>query len=120
MGCNYYGKLRFTKELKKKAHEFLDLEEFDKLKEILPKEIHIGKNSFGWKFIFNHNDWEYFGKQKKQLYHFLENCDIKDEYGEIISLGEFWVMIENKQDNESDLYTDTIDGLTFSKSIDFC
>lgn len=53
--------------------------------------IHIGKRSGGWKFLFNHNNWKYYGHTKKSIMKFLKSCAaIQNEYGEDITPDEFW------------------------------
>jgi hypothetical protein len=44
--------------------------------------IHIGKQSAGWKFYFNHNDWQYF-TNKETLIKWLYTVEIFDEYSTI-------------------------------------
>ena len=82
------------------------------------KERHLGKNSFGWKFVFksypNHHDrpviksihdWEQFFEEHPK-------GKIFDEYGREHSLKEFWDMVETKQKDKHQLYnrTDWMDG----------
>jgi len=61
-------------------------------------EIHIGKNSMGWKFLFNHNDWKYY-KNMEELKEFINSGRLVNEYGEEQNIEEFWELVENKQKN---------------------
>ncbi len=97
MGCNYYGKRRFTEGMKNKVRELIDKNDFDAVRKILPREIHLGKSSFGWVFIFNHHNFEYFKNYEKSFKKFIDSCDIKDEYGKIVSNEEFWDLVEEKR-----------------------
>jgi hypothetical protein len=120
MGCNYYGRLKPTEELKQEMRALIDANEFDKLRAITPKYIHIGKSSYGWQFIFNHNNWKYFGKSERELRKFLHDCDIIDEYGKEISNIDFWNMVKSKKENDgcADDLTEWF-GFMFSDSTDF-
>jgi len=56
--------------------------------------IHIGKESYGWKFIFD----PYFGSWKSWQKALQENDGkIFNEYGDKISFREFQEMVERKQ-----------------------
>ncbi len=120
MGCNYYGRLKPTEELKKEMRALIDANEFDRLRAITPKDIHIGKSSLGWQFIFNHNNWEYYGKSERQMRGFIDACDIKDEYGKIITKEEFWELVDVKKklDGRADDLTEWF-GYMFSDSTYF-
>lgn len=66
------------------------------------EEIHIGKSSAGWQFLFDHNNWKYY-KDKKSLCQFIKDIiddggTFVDEYDEPISLNEFWDLVESKKD----------------------
>lgn len=61
-------------------------------------EIHIGKSSAGWKFLFDPNYGEFptFLAWQKMLE--THPNDIYDEYGRNISLFEFYKKINDKKD----------------------
>lgn len=84
------------------------------------EEIHLGKSSGGWKFLFRLNQDYY--KNVKELKKFLKGKLIKDEYGEVVSHKEFWELVEFKQKHHKD-HNDghciMIDGYRFLSS-DFC
>jgi hypothetical protein len=77
MGTNYYAKVNHCKEC----------DRFD--------EVHIGKQSFGWAFIFNplHCTKEIWEKELKS-----KKISIINEYGEKISKKAFWKMVEENKD----------------------
>lgn len=64
----------------------------DKIKEKMQyEEIHIGKRSGGWKFLFNHNNWKYYGADKESIMEFLRSCDsLENEYGDELTPEQFW------------------------------
>ena len=65
------------------------LEEFKKSLE--DNKVHIGKRSLGWKFYFDFNSWEYYDHTEESIKKFLNGCfDIQDEYGESMSVEDFW------------------------------
>jgi hypothetical protein len=81
--------------------------------------IHIGKSSVGWKFCFNHNDWEYF-KTVSEMKEFIKSRLIVDEYGTRVSFEDFWKKVTSKQSDKHSHYNHIIDGYEFSTSATFC
>ena len=96
--------------------------------------IHIGKSSFGWKFLFHRVDkwdnwvtneslytypqWEKFLTEQTQN----GNIVIMDEYDEVVELEFLLNLIANKQkeNNKDDFtYSDNIDGYRFTSG-EFC
>jgi hypothetical protein len=99
--------------------------------------IHLGKRSGGWKFIWNWNRGKYY-KTKDELFKFIRDGRVVDEYGEQIDAEEFITMAldwgkEDGWDIETyykdhpehqmpigrDVYEEYIDGLRVSTSVDF-
>ncbi len=126
MGCNYYAIKRATDDLKKEIIDAVNSNDFVLAKELMPEKIHVGKSSHGWKFCFNHNNWEYFEKSRESLEEFLLACDIYDEDGSKVSSDEFWEMVESKEFGKGHLFCNgrrcgTMEfGLNFSDSTEFC
>ena len=93
--------------------------------------IHIGKSSFGWKFLFqSQNDtwrdipvvWNSYNDVKNWLKKYTVDSDtyvIMDEYDKIISFDDFFAFIDWKQreeDNPDDFkYSENIEGYRFEK-----
>ena len=50
--------------------------------------IHLGKRSIGWKFLWNWNDSKYY-KTKEELFKFIKSGRVVDEYGELMDQEEF-------------------------------
>ena len=85
-----------------------------------PSRIHLGKNSYGWKFLLQHNSTHY-APSWNNMKDWLKAAKgvIKDEYGRIISKDKFIKLVENNQTYKShsslinkSIYTDT-DGYEF-------
>ena len=105
--------------------------------------IHIGKRSSGWKFLWNFQDGKFY-TNKSELLKFIRSGRVVDEYGELQDTEEFikmvlewgqpdgYVLDENyiaeqrKQPNYrpsfinmSNYYDKEIDGLRVSSSVEF-
>jgi hypothetical protein len=105
--------------------------------------IHIGKRSGGWKFLWNFQDGKFY-TNKEELLKFIRSGRIVDEYGELQDTEEFikmalewcqpdgYVLDENYIDeqrkqpnyrpsfiNMSNYYDKEIDGLRVSSSVEF-
>ena len=50
--------------------------------------VHLGKRSSGWKFLWNWNDSKYY-KTKKELFEFIRSGRVINEYGELMDQEEF-------------------------------
>ena len=119
MGCNYYAIPKATDSLKLEIIEKVVKNNFKAAKNLMPCEIHIGKSSAGWQFLFNHNNWEYFERNKSSLYKFLKKSDIIDEYGRIISYEDFITIIRNKQNEKFNDFETEYFGFNFCTSTEF-
>lgn len=51
-------------------------------------KVHLGKQSSGWKFIWNFNNNRYYSN-KKELLAFIRSGRVVDEYGELVPNEEF-------------------------------
>lgn len=125
MGCNYYAKIKLTDELETQLIEAVKNHDFEKIKMLMPTNIHIGKSSIGWQFLFNHNNWKYFDENIESLRYFLLNSEIKDEYDEVMPSEKFLAMVELQKRFKPNLkYNgektgEMLFGLNFSTSTDF-
>ena len=126
MGTNYYGKRIPTQEQLENIAQKVLQGELDVVKIMLEpfEEIHIGKSSSGWRFLFDHNNapWETFEEYKKWISEF----QIYSEYGVQNSQKEFWDMVEKTQKNKSAIeqiqnlsWYHIIDGYEFSSATNF-
>ena len=99
--------------------------------------IHLGKRSGGWKFLWNWNNGKYY-KTKEELFEFIRDGRVIDEYEQQIDVEEFITMAvdwgkEDGWDSEtyhkehpehrthwsSEKHEEYIDGLRVSTSVDF-
>jgi hypothetical protein len=104
--------------------------------------IHIGKRSGGWKFLWNFQDNKFY-TNKEELLKFIRSGRVVDEYGELQDTEEFikmalewgqpdgYVLDKNYMDQQSKLahykpftdmskyYDKEIDGLRVSSSVEF-
>lgn len=141
MGTNYYIIRKANRETKEKFHEMIEKEQFEELQNELyvfdkKSKIHIGKSSYGWKFLFDANDFKYYDKNEESVWKWLKDNenDLYNEYGEKVSFDDFKEMVEVKQNgmdymdyqmkyNQPDPYLTISDyyigKLRFSSSTDF-
>jgi hypothetical protein len=114
MGMNYYAlktvpvsRKKYAKQIKALA----DSGDFDSINEIIREynskieanKVHLGKSSIGWKFIFNHNFWDYYDYTEESIRAFMNDCwAIVDEEDKPISVSCFWEKVHNKADGLDD------------------
>ena len=85
MGTNFYARIIPSKSRKEKLKKMIDEDRFDDIKDEMADmydssdqwnenhgEIHLGKRSAGWKFLFNPNYERYYPLTKKGLMDFLK------------------------------------------------
>ena len=89
MGTNFYLRRNLSNDQKELLKQYIDQDEYDKIRDNLPEDIHIGKRSYGWKFLWNANRFQYFKPNIESLYEFLKSGDIYDEYGEKYTFDQF-------------------------------
>lgn len=98
MGTNYYACRKLSDSNKKTTIKLLKEEKYDELVEFINEncsKIHIGKQSCGWQFIFNYNNFKYYDLNRKSINEFLSKNEIVDEYGNKISIEDFWFMVDS-------------------------
>lgn len=110
MGTNYYIKKYMTPEQKKEVIDAINNDQYDEARDIMNevKDIHIGKRSGGWKFLWDANEFKYFEPTKESLIEWLKSGQIIDEYDQEFTFDEFW----NK---ELDGFWDGYDAITYEK-----
>lgn len=107
MGTNFYFVPKMSDEdvqdillsAKKLAESknYSDLEELKNKAHKVVTEIHLGKRSAGWQFLWNHNNLKYYNPDLKSIQKFLKETDgiIKDEYGQVYTYEEFFEEIKD-------------------------
>ena len=76
------------------------------------EEIHIGKSSAGWRFLFDKSHGYY--HDKESLLKFLKGQNIWDEYNRELSKRKFWDLVDYKAGLKEHDWCGTIDGLDWS------
>lgn len=89
MGTNFYARIIPSKDRKEKLKKMIDEDRFDDIKDEVADmygesdewnenhgEIHLGKRSGGWKFLFNPNYERYYPLTKEGLINFLKRDDV--------------------------------------------
>lgn len=153
MGTNYYLRKKTSNIDKEKILSYLD-SEYEKLRKQVSiniydldmsledfcyeiklnnapyiEEIHIGKRSFGWQFLWDYHGGKYYRASLEDIKKFLSNPDyeIVDEYGETYTFEQFFneevgkSLYEGRNGLEEGLssYFFISDGLRFSNYEDF-
>lgn len=100
MGTNYYAVYIPTEEDIKELNKLRVKNLFDKVHqniELWSNEIHLGKRSGGWQFLFDHNNVEYYKPTRSSLEDFLRsgNYLVKNEYGEYFEIDEFFKIVDD-------------------------
>lgn len=129
MGTNYYAVKSVDKEeLKSKICSYIDNEKSflniaEELGDLINnniKIVHIGKSSYGWKFIFNHNNEKYYKRNRDSIDQFIRENKLFDEYGKELDADEFWKLVDSKQNDKISGYLEfESDDLRFSEGIEF-
>ena len=126
MGTNFYVIKQLPNSIKGKICELIETDRYDEAKKLFDdnyEKIHIGKSSFGWKFIFDYNHFKYYDLNRKSINDFLCRNDVKlyDEYGEQVSIDDFWRLVDSKKDGYDNLSyykdSDTLPFLLFEELI---
>lgn len=91
MGTNFYLRKKLDEDTKELLKKYIDESNLDEIDEILKdyREIHIGKRSYGWKFLWDAHYFKYFKPNKKSIFDWLKSGDIYDEYGEKFTFNQF-------------------------------
>lgn len=126
MGTNFYAIKQLPNSIKGKICELIETDRYDEAKKLFDdnyEKIHIGKSSFGWKFIFDYNHFKYYDLNRKSINDFLCRNDVKlyDEYGEQVSIDDFWGLVDSKKDGYDNISfykdSDTLPFLLFEELI---
>ena len=97
MGTNFYYKIPLKKrEIEDLKNSITEDPALTELKDLMytyteDKEVHLGKRSAGWQFLWDLNEGKYYGGNLESIKHFLETAGgwIENEYGEKFSIGDF-------------------------------
>lgn len=97
MGTNFYYKIPVSKRQQEHLHSLIssnmDLEEFEDEISAIKRcnNIHLGKRSFGWQFLWDYNIGKYYQRNLQSIKDFLNNGGghIEDEYGRQFTVKQF-------------------------------
>lgn len=108
MGTNFYCKRPVSKENRKKIVEQINhlikevenennnvnlqdifLAYRENIDTLLPEQIHLGKRSYGWQFLWDYHNGKYYDENLESIKIFLEDKIIYDENDEVFSLDDF-------------------------------
>lgn len=90
MGTNFYVRQKVSQQQKVEMEDAIAKDDWSTLVKLIPEEVHIGKRSAGWKFLWNANNFEYFQPNKESLIEFLKSGQIYNEYNENFTFDQFW------------------------------
>lgn len=152
MGTNFYCKKLNKKRRKEFSDSLNELSQYitynidnteldlvEKVKEFiesnsdLEEEIHLGKRSYGWQFLWDYHNGKYFKPNLESIKNFLSQDDIAiyNEYGEHFTVDQLFndelnnsLYKDSTHDDGmnggySEYYFKSEDGLRFSKFEDF-
>lgn len=152
MGTNFYCRKINRKHRKMFSDDLNELSQYitynidnteldlvEKVKEFiesnsdLEEEIHLGKRSYGWQFLWDYHDGKYFNSNLDSIKEFLSQDDIiiYDEYGNFYEVEQLFndelanCLYKDATHNDgmdgeySEYYFKSEDGLIFSKFEDF-
>lgn len=108
MGTNFYAKRKVSDDTLQAIKRTVDimlqpatnqvrLLNMEVLKELCDRtlvdsDIHLGKRSAGWQFLWDHNDGKFYDLSLKDIHRFVkEECGnvVYDEYGDVYSWEDF-------------------------------
>lgn len=89
MGTNYFIKRKLSDKQKQIIIDKLMKDEYEDVHFMLPENIHIGKRSSGWKFLWDVHEFKYFNPTKESIFDFLKSGTIIDEYRQEVSFDDF-------------------------------
>lgn len=89
--------------MKNRLKALIDSEDWDELRDSVPGQVHIGKKSAGWKFLWDANNFSLFKPTKESLLEWLKSGQITDGSGKNYTIEEFWIEIKDFLDTGFDL-----------------
>jgi hypothetical protein len=109
MGTNFYVKLpiKVRKNIKERIIKLIESDDWEMAHDEIQKHVkidentvHIGKRSYGWKFLFDAHYAKYYDFNKKSITEFMKKGKLVDEYGEEYTPEKFWKSVSEFEDGE--------------------
>lgn len=101
MRTNFYLRRKLSDKEKAELYTYIDNENWERIS--LPKDIHIGKRTKGWKFLWDANGFKYFDPNKESIQNFLKSGTIIDDQYNTYTYEQFWKEIEDYINNGWDV-----------------
>lgn len=89
MGTNFYLRRKLSQEEKQYIINCINNDDWEEVRGCLPEDVHIGKRSGGWKFLWDAHFFRYYKPNKQALFDWLKSGQIIDEYGEKFTFDQF-------------------------------
>lgn len=89
MGTNFYLRKKLSAKEKELAKQYIEDNKYDELNQLIPEDIHIGKRSAGWKFLWDAHYFKHYEPSKPALMEWLKSGQIIDEYGQEFTFDQF-------------------------------
>lgn len=89
MGTNFYLRRKLSQEEKQYIINCINNDDWSEVRGCLPEDVHIGKRSGGWKFLWDAHFFRYYKPNKQALFDWLKSGQIIDEYGEEFTFDQF-------------------------------
>ena len=114
MGTNYYWRPLITEQQREEIiNKTKSVKTLQELKDFIDGytpinnlpydlnacEIHIGKSSGGWQFLFNLTIQRCTSLNREDMTDWLNSGIIYNEYGDIISVNDFWRIVDSKKND---------------------
>ena len=90
MGTNFYLRRKLSQDEKQYIINCINNDDWSEVRGCLPEDVHIGKRSGGWKFLWDAHFFRYYKPNKQALFDWLKSGQIIDEYGNEFTFKEFW------------------------------
>ncbi|OIN59743.1 hypothetical protein [Arsenicibacter rosenii] len=100
---NYYARTIPTENDWKELFSIVeqgDLNTFKARKSVFTEKIHLGRACKGWRFLFNHNNWEYY-HSADDFWAWLQSKRIVDEHERSVDYVEFLKIVLATKDGKN-------------------
>ena len=89
MGTNFYLRRKLSQDEKQYIINCINNDDWAEVRGCLPEDVHIGKRSGGWKFLWDAHFFKYYKPNKQSLFDWLKSGQIINEYGDKFTFDQF-------------------------------